>query len=261
MIRYQNDLPMTPSTPSASTSRHAGSRRDGREPQTARQRRAAEIVRILKQVYPEATCTLDHHNPFELLVATILAAQCTDAKVNTVTPELFRRWPDAAALAAADEEALRELIHPLGFFRQKARSLVEMSRDIVALHGGEVPQTLDKLVKLRGVGRKTANVVLGECFTGGGIIVDTHCRRLSQRLGLTTEEDPTRIERSLMEVVEQADWTIYGHLMVWHGRAVCQARTPRCEECPLLALCPEGSARLAGTGSVEREETRNKADG
>lgn len=215
-----------------------------RESLASKRGRAAEVVRLLKQTYPEARCTLDHRDAFELLCATILAAQCTDAKVNTVTPEMFRRWPDAAAMAQADASELEALIHPLGFFRQKAKSLVEMSRDIVALHGGEVPETLEELTKLRGVGRKTANVVLGTCFTGGGVIVDTHCRRVSQRLGLTSQDDPVKIEFELMKILDKEDWPIYGHLMVWHGRAICTARAPKCPECPVLEFCPEGRKRL-----------------
>lgn len=215
-----------------------------RESLKSKRQRAAEIVRLLRQTYPDACCTLDHVNPFELLCATILAAQCTDAKVNTVTPELFRRWPDAEAMAQADASELEVLIHPLGFFRQKTKSLIEMSRDIVALHGGEVPQTLEELTGLRGVGRKTANVLLGTCFTGGGVIVDTHCRRISQRLGFTASDDPVKIEFELMKIIEQDDWPMYGHLMVWHGRAICIARSPNCPECPVLDLCPGGRKRL-----------------
>jgi len=209
-----------------------------------KRQRAADIVRLLKETYPDACCTLDHRSPFELLSATILAAQCTDAKVNTVTPELFRRWPSPEAMAEADAAEVEALVHPLGFFRQKAKSLIEMSRDIVALHGGEVPETLEELTGLRGVGRKTANVVLGTCFTGGGVIVDTHCRRISQRLGLTGSDDPVKIEFELMKIVERDDWPMYGHLMVWHGRAICIARSPNCPECPVLGLCPEGRKRL-----------------
>ncbi len=215
-----------------------------RESLASKRQRAAEIVRLFKETYPDACCTLDHRSPFELLSATILAAQCTDAKVNTVTPELFRRWPTPEAMAQADPAEVEALVHPLGFFRQKARSLIEMSRDIVALHGGEVPETLEELTRLRGVGRKTANVVLGTCFTGGGIIVDTHCRRISQRLGLTAQDDSVKIEFELMKIVEQDDWPMYGHLMVWHGRAICIARSPNCPDCPVLDLCPEGCKRL-----------------
>ena len=215
-----------------------------RESLKTKRQRAAEIVRLLKETYPDACCTIDHRGPFELLSATILAAQCTDAKVNTVTPELFRRWPSPEAMAEADAAEVEALVHPLGFFRQKAKSLIEMSRDIVALHGGEVPETLEELTGLRGVGRKTANVVLGTCFTGGGVIVDTHCRRISQRLGLTGSDDPVKIEFELMKIVERDDWPMYGHLMVWHGRAICIARSPNCPECPALGLCPEGRKRL-----------------
>lgn len=221
-----------------------------RHSRSSLKKRAEEVVRILSRRYPDARCTLDHRNPFELLCATILAAQCTDAKVNTVTPELFRRWPTPEAMAAADIADVERVVHPLGFFRQKARALVEMSRDIVAIHGGEVPRTMEELVRLRGVGRKTANVLLGTCFTGGGVIVDTHCRRISRRLGLTRETDPDRIERDLMSLLPPEHWSIFGHLMVFHGRAVCDARRPACEACPLLHLCPEGSRRTAAAPAV-----------
>lgn len=221
-------------------------------PLSSLKKRAEEAVRILSRHYPDARCTLDHRNPFELLCATILAAQCTDAKVNTVTPELFRRWPTPQAMAAADLAEVERVVHPLGFFRQKARALVEMSRDIVAVHGGRVPRTMEELTRLRGVGRKTANVLLGTCFSGGGVIVDTHCRRISRRLGLTRQTDPDRIERELMELLPPEHWSIFGHLMVFHGRAVCDARRPRCEDCPLLHLCPEGKRRT-GAAAAARE--------
>lgn len=217
-----------------------------RESKTSLLARCREIVRRLKMLYPDATCSLDHLNAFELTVATILAAQCTDAKVNTVTPTLFSRYPDPFALAQADIRDVEEIIHPLGFYHQKAISLVEMSRQVVSKHDGQIPGTLEELVKLRGVGRKTANVVLGACFSGGGIVVDTHCRRLSQRLGLTREDDPKKIEFDLMKKVDTQDWSIYGHLMVYHGRAVCEARKPDCKRCVLLDICPEGQRREPG---------------
>lgn len=220
-----------------------------RESKSSRKSRIAQVVEILRGVYPEARCTLDHRNPFELLVATVLAAQCTDAKVNTISPELFRRWPDPLAMASADPAEVEEVIHPLGFFRQKTKSLVELSRDIVERHAGEVPGTMKELVALRGVGRKTANVLLETCFTGEGVIVDTHCRRLSNRLGFTRSSDPNQIERDIMALLPREDWGIYGHLMVFHGRNVCLARRPLCEECQVLEFCPEGRKRL-GLGSV-----------
>ena len=210
-----------------------------------RQKLAAEATVILKQMYPSAYCTLDHGDPWQLLVGTILAAQCTDAKVNTVTPHLFELYPDAAAMALAMQSDVEEIVHPLGFFRQKARSLIEMSRDVTLVYGGCVPGTMEELTKLRGVGRKTANVLLANFFGGGSVIVDTHCKRLSRRLGLTTAEDPTKIERELQSVVEEQDWSVFGTLLVWHGREMCMARNPLCAECPILHLCPEGQKRLA----------------
>jgi len=217
--------------------------------------RAQEVVRLLSEVYPDARCTLDHRNAFELLCATVLAAQCTDAKVNTVTPELFRRWPGPWEMSQAEQGELERVIHPLGFFRQKARSLIEMSRDIVSMHGGRVPETLEELTKLRGVGRKTANVVLGTCFTGGGVIVDTHCRRISKRLGLTRQDDPTKIEFEIMRLLPEEHWPLYGHLMVYHGRAVCDARRPDCENCVTLHLCPHGRLQLGMSARPELPET------
>lgn len=211
----------------------------------AKRERAAQVVAILKDVYPEATCTLDHDNPFELVVSTILAAQCTDAKVNTVTPELFRRWPTPETLSEAPVEELEKLIHPLGFFRQKTRSLIEMARDVCLKFGGKVPTSMEELTQLRGVGRKTANVVLAHCFGGGSIIVDTHCRRVSQRLDFTRQQDPTRIEFELQKIIDPPDWPVYGTLLVWHGRAICTARNPQCRICPVLHLCPEGQRRMA----------------
>ncbi len=221
-----------------------------RESLALKKKRVALIIDALNRTYPEAACTLDHRSPFELLAATILAAQCTDAKVNTVTPELFRRWPDAFAMASADSREVEDIVHPLGFFRQKSKSLIEMSREIVLNHNGEVPSTLTELTKLRGVGRKTANVVLDACFGGAGgagIVVDTHCKRISRRLGLIGREtDPTRIEFALMNIIQSSDWPVYGHLMVWHGRAICLARRPLCEVCPVLQWCPEGKIRTGG---------------
>lgn len=198
---------------------------------------AAAILDALARVYPDAACALRFRNPFELLAATILSAQCTDERVNMVTPALFRKYPDAHRLAAAHLEDVEALIQSTGFFRNKARSLVGMARTICEHHGGEVPRTLDELVKLPGVGRKTANVVLGNCFGVPGLTVDTHMQRVNQRLGLTRHTDPEKIERDLMALIPEEQWTIYSHRVIDHGRQVCHARKPQCGVCPLAAWC------------------------
>jgi endonuclease-3 len=210
-----------------------------RESLAARRARTAEIVQRLHREYPDAKCSLDHRNPYELLTATILSAQCTDERVNMVTPALFRRYPAPADLAAARTDELEELIRPTGFFRNKAKSLLGMAHGVTALHGGEVPHTMDDLVALPGVGRKTANVVLGNAFQRNeGIVVDTHVKRLSGRLGLTTATDPEKIEQDLVKIVERDEWTDISHLFIYHGRAVCKAPTPKCELCVLAEICP-----------------------
>ena len=210
-----------------------------RETKAGRRTRTVEIVRRLKQEYPDAKCSLDHDSPYQLLVATILSAQCTDERVNMVTPALFRRYPDAAELAGAKPEELEELIRSTGFYRNKAKSLLGMAHAVSETHDGEVPDTMDALTSLPGVGRKTANVVIGNAFhRNDGVVVDTHVTRLSQRLGLTKETDAVAIEQDLMPLVPQEDWTIFSHLLIYHGRAVCKAPTPRCEACVLNDLCP-----------------------
>jgi endonuclease-3 len=213
-----------------------------------KRQRALRIIDILRRTYPDARVTLDYSTPFELLVATVLAAQCTDEKVNQITPALFCRYPTPQALVEADVAELQEMVRPTGFFRQKARSIMDISQDIVAKFGGRVPDTLEELTSLRGVGRKTANLILGEVFGKQAIVVDTHVKRVSARLGLTGQEDPTKIEFELMEVIPQESWTEFNHLMVFHGRAICKAPTPLCERCPVLDLCPYGRARM-GKGS------------
>jgi endonuclease-3 len=198
-----------------------------------------KVLRLLRRAYPEVACALEHRNPFELLAATILSAQCTDKMVNRVTPGLFARYPDAAALAAAEPAELEGLIHRTGFFRAKARSLRGMAAALVERHGGEVPRDLDALTVLPGVGRKTANVVLGVAFgLATGVVVDTHVKRLSRRLGLSRAADPVRIERDLMAAVPRREWIDFSHRLIAHGRAVCLARAPKCGSCPLLAACP-----------------------
>jgi endonuclease-3 len=195
-------------------------------------------------MYPESRCSLTHRDPFELLVATILSAQCTDARVNEVTPALFARYPDAAALAEADSEELEEVIRPTGFFRNKARSLLGMARALVEDHGGEVPRDVGELTALPGVGRKTANVVRGVVWgDADGVVVDTHVKRISRRLGLTRETDPVKIEADLMKLIPMEERVVFTHRMIDHGRAVCVARKPRCGECELSDICP--SSRVA----------------
>jgi len=199
----------------------------------------APLLKALRKAYPEAYCSLDHASPFELLMATILSAQCTDERVNLVTPALFRKYPGPAEMAAAPLADLERLVHSTGFYKNKALSLKEASAAIVKDFGGRVPKTMDELLTLRGVARKTANVVLGSAYgIAAGVVVDTHVKRLAFRLGLTGHNDPARIERDLMLAVPRADWIWFAHSLVLHGRAVCDARKPRCGVCPLQKLCP-----------------------
>lgn len=200
---------------------------------------ATEIQRRLAEAYPDAHCELDHRNAFELAVATVLSAQCTDKRVNMVTPELFRRWPTPAALAEASLEEIEDVIRSTGFYRNKAKSIQGLARALMTDHGGEVPAEMDALVVLPGIGRKTANVVLGNAFgLNEGIVVDTHVARLSARFGLTRETDAVRIERALMPLFARETWAQLSHLLIWHGRRVCDARRPRCGDCLLNDLCP-----------------------
>jgi endonuclease III len=196
------------------------------------------IIDILARTHPNATTALEFKTPLQLLVATILSAQCTDTRVNKVTPGLFARYPDAAALASAPQEDLEQVIKSTGFFRMKARAIRDAAADIVTRHGGKVPDTLEALIELRGVGRKTANVVLGNAYGIPGIVVDTHVARLSNRLGLVREQDPVKIEYALMPLVPRELWTRFSHWLILHGRAICVARKPRCSICPLLPHCP-----------------------
>ena len=200
---------------------------------------ASEILSLLKRTYPDARCALNYHNAFELLCATILSAQCTDAQVNLVTPALFARYPTAFDLARANPADVEQIIKSTGFFRNKTRSLIGMAQGLVADHNGEVPRTMEQLRKLPGVGRKTANVVLGNAYhTNEGVTVDTHVTRLSRLLGLSRDTDPEKIEQELMRLFPQDDWTLLSHLLIFHGRKVCIARRPRCAECVLAQLCP-----------------------
>ena len=198
------------------------------------------ILKLLDQHYPEVHVTLDFINPLELLVATVLSAQCTDVKVNQVTPALFQKYPTAAAYAGAPLEELEKAVHPTGFYHQKAKSIKAICQALVTRHGGQVPRTLDELVKLPGIGRKTANVILGNAFGIPGIVVDTHCGRVSQRLGLTPQQDPVKIEFDLMPLVPRERWTKFSLQLIWHGRAICTAKNPRCPQCPLLPYCGYG---------------------
>lgn len=220
-------------------------RRAGGRPPRVEAERLRGILRGLRQEHPEVRCALEHRSAFQLLAATILSAQCTDTRVNLVTPELFRHYPTPASLAAAPRARIEELIRTTGFFRSKARSLQEMSRDLETRFGGEVPRSLDALVDLQGVGRKTGNVVLGTAFgIPSGVVVDTHVKRISRRLGLTRHEDPVRIERDLMQILPRKEWINFSHRVIWHGRRVCKAARPRCETCTLAPLCPAGKKEL-----------------
>ncbi len=205
--------------------------------ESQQKRRVEKIIRKLGSVYPNAHCTLDFTSPFELLVATILAAQCTDKRVNIVTPELFRKYPSPAAFANAEIDELQDNIRSTGFFRNKAKNIKACARTIEENYGGEVPRTMDELTGLAGVGRKTANVILGNAYDTSGIVVDTHVRRLAQRIGLTRNTNPDKIERDLMPIVPRKHWTQFSHLLVFHGREVCFARKPNCPECVIRALC------------------------
>ncbi len=215
-----------------------------------RAERTAQLVRRLPQVYPDAHCELDFKTPLQLLVATILSAQCTDKRVNLVTPALFKTYRTAQDFAAAEPAKLEQAIQSTGFFRNKARSIRAAAAAIVEKHGGKVPRTMAELHELPGVGRKTANVVLGNAFQiDEGIVVDTHVARVSQRLGLTKETDAVKIERELMKLVPRAHWTNWSHWLIWHGRRRCFARKPDCENCEILKLCPTGP-KLIRTGQA-----------
>jgi endonuclease III len=231
----------------------------------ALQQRANQILQGLAELYPDAKCALNHKGPLQLLVATILSAQCTDVRVNMVTPALFARYPDAAAFADAEIGELEKMIQSTGFFRNKAKSIVTACQAIVREHGGQVPGTMEELVKLPGVGRKTANVVLGNAFDTPGITVDTHVQRLSRRFGLTKHEEPEKIERDLMALVPQPEWTKFSHRTIFHGRQVCFARKPNCAGCTLADVCPKigvekkHGARSAEHGANAGSVTRAKA--
>jgi endonuclease-3 len=214
-------------------------RRVGQETPAALRARVRKIVARLEKAYPDATCALHHTSAFELLVATILSAQSTDARVNLVTPALFAKYRTARDYASADPSLLEQEIHSTGFFRNKTKSIIGMAQALLERHGGAVPDTIEQLVELPGVGRKTANVVLGTWFgKNEGIVVDTHVQRLSKLLGLTKATDPVKIERDLMALVPRAKWTWWSHTLILHGRRVCIARRPKCEACVVNRLCP-----------------------
>lgn len=210
-----------------------------RESRVAKKRRTEELIARLKEEYPDAHCALDHRSAFELLVATILSAQCTDKRVNMVTPALFEKYPEPSDYARAPRTEIEEMIRSTGFYRNKAKSLKGLGQALDEEHDGRVPKTLDELVRLPGVGRKTANVVLGNAFgIDEGIVVDTHVGRLSRRLALTQEKDAVKVERDLMRLVPKEHWTLWAHLLIYHGRQICASRKPDCEHCVLADLCP-----------------------
>jgi len=208
-------------------------------PKDPAKKRIGPILEILSRTYPNATCALHFKNPYQLLIATILSAQCTDERVNKVTPEFFKRYPDPKALAKAARNDVEEAIRSTGFFRNKAKSLQESAKSLIDNYGGQVPNTMEEMVKLPGVGRKTANVILGTALgVESGIVVDTHVKRVSGRLKLTKQADPEKIERDLMKLVPWGEWVAFGHQMIWHGRQICVARKPKCKICPVADLCP-----------------------
>ncbi len=227
-----------------SRSRTTGARRSKRRSPSSALGRGTNAARVrailekLDEAYPAATCALKHENPFQLLISTILSAQCTDVRVNEVTATLFPKYPDAKAFAYADPAGLEKEIRPTGFFRNKTKSIIGASKKIIEDFHGEVPRTMEQIITLPGVARKTANVVLGTGFgIASGVVVDTHVQRLSQRLDLTKNADPKKIEQDLMKIVPQDRWILFSHQLIWHGRRVCQARKPRCIECNLESLC------------------------
>lgn len=208
--------------------------------ETALKRQAAKVLRRLKADYPEAPCALQHRTPFQLLVATILSAQCTDERVNLVTKDLFRKYPNPEAFAAAPLRDIEKAIQSTGFFRNKAKNIKACSRELLERHSGEVPRELDALVELAGVGRKTANVVLGTAYgLATGVVVDTHVGRLSRRLGLTKKKDPVKVEQDLMRVLPKKEWIGFSHRMIYHGRSICTARSPSCDVCSMEKFCPK----------------------
>jgi endonuclease-3 len=225
--------PVKPARPARAAKATKPSRAAGTDP-----RRVADILAKLDEAYPNATCELNHKNAFELLIATILSAQCTDVRVNQVTQTLFKKYPDPKAFAYANPGELQQEIRPTGFFRNKTKSVMGASKGILEKFGGGVPRTMDEILTLPGVARKTANVVLGTAYgIPSGIVVDTHVQRIANRLDLTRNEDPKKIEQDLMQVIPKDKWILFSHQIIWHGRRVCQARRPKCVECNLESVC------------------------
>ncbi|MDN5314427.1 MAG: endonuclease [Clostridiales bacterium] len=217
------------------------------------QNRALEIARILKKQYPDAECTLNFKYPWQLMIAAILAAQCTDARVNIITADLFEKYPDLTAFASASQAEMEEDIRSCGLFRNKAKAIIASSRMLLDRYDGEVPSDMSALLSLPGIGRKIANLIMGDSFGVPAVVVDTHCARVTKLLGLTSHSDPVRIERDLMAVLPKNIWTSWGHLMVAHGREICKARQPACEECPVKKLCLyalEAKTDLRGAGDA-----------
>ena len=230
------------------------------ESQAARRARAARVAKLLARTYPDARCALDHRNAFELLIATILSAQCTDAKVNEVTAVLFPKYPTAKALAAADPADLEAIVRPTGFYRQKAKSIQATAQGIVSDFGGEVPRSLEQLVTLRGVARKTANVVRGVAFGEPGLAIDTHMQRVNRRLGLVRGEDPEEIERELAELLPPRDWTTWTLRVIHHGRVCCDAKKPRCQACALAQECPSAGKLAPAPEPSARTASRRRGE-
>lgn len=211
--------------------------------QTANRERARAIYAELDKAYPEAECSLDHRTPLQLLVSTILSAQCTDARVNKITPALYKRFKNQQDFVDAPIEEVQKYIQSCGFYKNKAKNIVGACKRMLEKHGGEVPRTLDELLALPGVGRKTANVILGTAFGVPGVVVDTHCGRIARRLGFTKNTDPVKVEHDLMKIWRKEDWSLFSHFMVFHGRAVCDSRSPKCSHCPVREQCPFPESR------------------
>lgn len=226
---------------------------------SAKQQRTLEILRRLKHLYPDARCSLDYETPVQLLIATILSAQCTDERVNLVTPALFEQFPDAGAIAAAPLETLEQLVHSTGFYRNKARNIQAACHKIMTEFDGEVPSTMAQLLTLPGVARKTSNVVLAHAYgVNAGVTVDTHVKRLSHRLGLTKQTDPVKVEQDLMKLLPQADWENWSIRLIYHGRAVCMARKPDCDRCELADLCTSAGTAMANPKNYKLSRPKEK---
>ena len=261
MIRSRRDMGGRPrnSTPTAGNAGAKAAGKKAAESPTALRERVAQLAQLLAEAWPDAHVELDHQNPYQLLVATILSAQSTDKLINTVTPALFEKYPDAAALAQADQAHVEKMVAKTGFFRMKAKHIIGMAQAVVTRHGGEIPATMAELVALPGVARRTGNVVLGSAMgINAGIVVDTHVTRLSQRLGLTANTDPVKIEQDLMEIVPQDQWTSFAHRLIWHGRRVCFAKKPDCDHCTLAPLCPSAFAPVEAKAPSARANWNKK---